>query len=129
MSKSTPTAVRVARWSALAAGVAAFGSFLNTMWTSEPWWYSRIVEKRESAHPTVNAMMSSSDSFVDGITPTMAMSAPDPTLYEKFLLYAQHNQLAVSLIVACGLVIVGSTVIEYFHSKKHKKFQATLSER
>lgn len=36
--ESTPIAVQVARYSALAAIITVAGSFLNTMWTERPWW-------------------------------------------------------------------------------------------
>lgn len=39
MPKSkTPTAVRVARWTAIAAAVTALGSTINTMWEKKPWF-------------------------------------------------------------------------------------------
>ena len=38
MSNHTPIAVRVARWSALAAAITALGSVGDTMWTERPWW-------------------------------------------------------------------------------------------
>ncbi len=34
----TPTAVRVARWTACAALISALGSVFSTMWQEKPWW-------------------------------------------------------------------------------------------
>lgn len=35
---TTPISVRVARWTAIAAAITAFGSVFNTMWSERPWW-------------------------------------------------------------------------------------------
>jgi hypothetical protein len=35
---TTPIAVQVARWTALAAAVTTLGSIVDTLWKYQPWW-------------------------------------------------------------------------------------------
>lgn len=59
--RQTPTAVRVARWTAIAAGVTALGSTVNTMWEKKPWFLGgdepaqveRVEARPTGAHPMI----------------------------------------------------------------------------
>jgi hypothetical protein len=116
---TTPTAVRVARWSALAAAAAAASSFLNTMWTSAPWWSKHAEAKAASAH--VSSMMAEGGG---NTTASVAMAMREPDIIDKMFLYVQHNQTAVAFMVVSGMVIAVSAVMEYYHRKhdaEHKK--------
>lgn len=121
MAKPIPTPVRVARWAALAAATTALGSFVNTMWTSTPWWVARKDEMRAAAEAVADASVTNGDE----VMMTMAAAAPDPSLYEKSLLYIQHNNVSVALMVGCGVLIIFSAIMEYRHRKTGSMFRAT----
>ena len=111
-SKNTPVAVTVARWSALAAGVTALGSILNTMWTEAPWWVQRADAAKVS--PEIKMMAA------DEVMPMMAMSAPAPSFYDVAMAKISTSPIAVTLVAVSALVIVGSLVMEYHHRKHHR---------
>ena len=101
MSKSTPTPVRVARWSALAAAITALGSIINTVWTSEPWW----VKRHDAIHQVAGTK---------SLELTMS-AAPDPSPYEYFIQYIHTNPISSSLIAVSAIVMMWYTYMEYRH--------------
>lgn len=115
MAKPTPTPVRVARWSALVAGVTALGSFLNTMWTTAPWWVQQSKATAEAA-TTMSAV--AADSTSEPVVMAMALP-PELGLLDTIIQHIQHNPVSMTIVGACGLVLVWSVIAEYLHRRKH----------
>ena len=129
MSKNnTPTAVRVARWTAIAAFGAALGSFLNTMWTSAPWWVKTSEERAAEHASSTSAHISSLGTTPDDAPMSMMMSVSEPELYEKVMLYIQHHTSVTALIVVSGLIGLVAMYIEYKHRKKVKEVSENVRE-
>lgn len=112
MAKPTPTPVRVARWSALVAAVTAVGSFLNTMWTTAPWW---VQQSKATAEVAMSAK-SVSESVEEPVV--MAM-APELGIIDTVIQHIRNNPMSMTLIGVCGLVLTWSIVAEYLHRRKY----------
>ena len=126
MENKTPTSVRVARWSALAAAITALGSIVNTMWTERPWWkeppiapivHTAIQPKSEASGYHTTAPMTFANT---AMIKREVASVPTEV---KLSLWDRINSISVStwLIVASSGVGFVSAAVEYFHRRNAKK--------
>ena len=122
MAKSTPTPVRVARWSALVAAVTAVGSFLNTMWTTAPWWVQQAKDTAHASSATTMSAVAAMTAEVGDPVASIAMSVgPELGVMDSIIQHIQHNPLSMTLIGLCGLILIWSVIAEYYHRKRAAK--------
>jgi hypothetical protein len=127
--QQTPTAVRVARWTTIAAAVTALGSFFNTMWTERPWWKepppSPIVAPVSPPKNDYNVGVSGLGfSMKDETAPTTA-AAPRLSLWEKFLNQLQRSPTATWIMIAAGAIGISSLVYELLWKRRDRILRET----
>lgn len=152
MSK-TPIAISVAKWTAIAAGVTAFGSMFQTMWTDRPWWMEAESAKpvpmlREMAVRKPASVVESNTESVDkSASPSshgkskVAVSASAPTRetqvmmsvssdmgwWDKVRSRFEHSPWTTWMIVGSVLLTIVAKVVEFILRRRHKKFLETQS--
>jgi hypothetical protein len=131
MSKSsTPVAVRVARWTALAAAITALGSIGNTMWTERPWWKDPPAATATAEYVPAPKMyrapssVSMDDGTLKSEKPIIAMSmAPAPeTIWDKL----KGIPMTTWLIIGSAIVGGAYALIEYLHSRSKAKRETIM---
>lgn len=111
--KETPTAVRVARWTAAAAAITAFGTICNTFIEKRPWFLGGEPEK-----PTkmVSAMMP--ESMNSAVTMS---AAPDMGIWTGFLNFMKYSPVSFWTIFGSLSLLAIYLVFEFLHHRRNKQ--------
>lgn len=131
----TPTAVRVARWTAVAASVTALGTIGNTFIEKRPWFLggdepraivvsttpNNTKPEIYEASPTVRFNVPNEAAFDGGGMNSVAMlNTPDMGMWINFLNFVVYSPFQAWTIIGSILLIVIFSIIEFFHRRKKK---------
>ena len=140
---NVPVSVQIARWSALAAAFAAFGSIFSTLWTDRPWFIpppatsivqpaappstaaantAALLDVPKSAKLSFNLYDSAADNPNLVNKRAVEVKAPPPHWYENWMrfMWRHPTEVIITLVSILVMTIFGAVEF-YFRTKRVAK--------